>query len=329
MKDSIFEAGHRFEFFEAVRVLRRLYPDREPIGGEADPGREVARFDARVSLSFPASQIQEVRPGEGENPQPQVTVNFMGLTGPLGVLPHRYTELLIQRIWLRDRTLKDFLDIFNHRLVSLFYRAWEKYRLAATYEQGGDDRITYYLRAFIGMATAGLTQRLALEDQGLLLYAGLFNQQPRSASALEGILRDFFGCPSQVIQFQGRWVRLGSENETRLGVRNTILGVETVLGAQIWDRQSKFRIRMGPLSFEKFDGFLPGARAHDQVMQLARLFAGNEYDFDLQLILSAPEVPACRLASGGAGRTRLGWSTWLKTQDFCCDAADTILPCKR
>jgi type VI secretion system protein ImpH len=177
------------------------------------------------------------------------------------------------------------------------------------------------------MATHGLQGRLAVDDQGLLLYAGFFNKQPHSASALESVLRDYFECSVQVIQFQGRWVRLGEENRTRLGVENHALGVNTVCGEQTWDRQSKFRVRAGPLPLATFLGFLPGARAHDQVMQLARLFAGTEYDFDLQLVLKAKEVPACQLLSKTPGGAYLGWSSWLKTREFSRDADDTLLRC--
>lgn len=327
MIDSIFDAGCRFEFFQALRILSRLYPDREPVGYTADPKREVARFVAYTSLSFPASQIQEVTLDESPDPQPHVTVNFMGLTGPLGVLPHRYTELLLQRAWARDNTLRDFLNIFDHRFISLFYRAWEKYRFPVAYERGRDDRFTFYLSALIGMGTRGLQGRLAVDDQGLLLYAGFFNQQPHSASALESLLRDYFECPVRVIQFQGRWVRLGEENQTRLGVQNHVLGVNTVCGEQTWDRQSKFRVRVGPLPLATFVGFLPGACAHGPIMQLARLLAGTEYDLDVQLVLKAEEVPACQLVSKAPGGSHLGWSSWLKTREFRREADDTVLRC--
>jgi type VI secretion system protein ImpH len=280
-----------------------------------------------MSLCFPASQIQEVVLDDKPDPQPRVTVNFMGLTGPLGVLPHHYTELLMQRAWAKDHTLRDFLDIFNHRYISLFYRAWEKYRFPVAYERGRDDRFTFYLSALIGMATGGLQGRLAVDDQGLLLYAGLFNQQPHSASALESMLRDYFGCLVEVIQFQGRWVRLGAENQTRLGVQNHVLGGNAVCGEQTWDRQSLFRIRVGPLRLATFLDFLPGARAYSQIMQLTRLFSGMEYDFEVQLVLKAGEVPACQLVSKGPGGAYLGWSSWLKTREFRHDADNTILRC--
>lgn len=325
MKDSIVDNGCRFEFFQAVRVLERLFPDREPVGGSAHPSREVARFGAHLTLGFPASEIQQVRIGEQEDAQPQVTVNFMGLTGPSGVLPHHYTEFLLARGLAKDRTLRDFLDLFNHRMISLFYRAWEKYRFPVAYERG-NDAFTAYLSCLIGMGTPGLQRRLAFEDQSLLLYAGLLQQRPHSAAALESILRDYFQLPVSVEQFFGRWVRLGEENHTLLGVRNHRLGYSAILGSRVWDRQSKFRIKIGPMGCAAFEGFLPGGGAHEPLMQLARLFAGYELDFDVQFVVAAPEVPACRVQSRGGAR--LGLSSWLKVREFTHDADDPVLACR-
>jgi len=325
MKESIFERGCHFEFFQAIRVLERLFRERDPVGHSAPPDREVARFRAHLTLAFPASQIQKVTLPESDHPQPQVQVNFMGLTGPSGVLPRHYTELLLEREYRKDPTLREFLDLFNHRMISLFYRAWEKYRFPVAYERGNDS-FTGNLSSFIGMGTSGLQGRLEIEDQGLLLFAGLFVQRPHSGISLEGILRRYFEAPVRVEQFCGRWVKLGEENQTRLGIRNHHLGYSAVCGSRIWDRQSKFRIRLGPLMWAAFERFLPGGRAHQPLMQVARLFAGMELDFDVQLVLRADQVPACRLQSSPGG-ARLGWSSWLKTREFSQPAADTVLAC--
>jgi type VI secretion system protein ImpH len=323
MKESISEHGYRFEFFQAVRVLERIFRRREPVGRTAHPSKEIARFKAQLSLSFPASQIQGVEIDEGEDPQPSVTVNFLGLTGPLGVLPRHYTELLLERVSRKDTGLRDFLDIFNHRMVSLFYRAWEKYRFAVGYERGGDV-FTDALSCLVGMGTPGLQKRMEIDDHGLLLYAGLLLPRPQSASGLEIMLADYFEVPVQVCMFHGRWISLSEENLTRLGVQCSRLGVNVVCGDRVWDRQSKFRMRIGPIGRAEFERFLPGGRDHGPLMDMVRLYAGLELDFDVQLLLRAAEVPACRLRSTGGG-ARLGWSSWLSTFGFTVDRADTVL----
>ncbi len=328
MKVSIFEEGCQFAFFQAVRVLERLYPDRERVGRTAHPSREVARFRARLTLAFPASEIHTVELGkDGVDPQPRVTVNFMGLIGPSAELPIPYTELLLERASHKDHTLRDFLDLFNHRMISLFHRAWEKYRFHVYYEQGDEDTFSQYLCDLIGIGTPGLQRRLAVNDKVLCFYAGLIGQRPRSASALAGILRDYYEVPVETQPYSGRWVRLGAENETRLCVQNTELGVNMICGARIWDRQSKFRLRLGPLHLKQFRSFLPCGDAWVSLNQLVRLFAGQEYDFDVQLVLKAGEVPACELRTDVSDGPRLGWSSWLKTREFTRDAEEPILTC--
>src|SRR6266498_4733090 len=150
LEQVLFEEGYRFEFFQAVRVLERLYRARLPVGCDSIPAKEVVRFHSLLSLTFPPSAVHDVVPSDDGASPAQMTVAFMGLTGLLGVLPRHYTELLLERMRHKDQTLRDFLDLFNHRLISLFYRAWEKYRLPMAYEravskQEGYDRFSLHL----------------------------------------------------------------------------------------------------------------------------------------------------------------------------------------
>jgi len=326
MKYSMPEEPFRFKFFRAIRILECIYPEREPIGASAHPSREVVRFGAHATLAFPASEIQSFTPATDENVPARMAVNFLGLTGPLGVLPLPYTEFLLQRISQKDNTLRDFFDLFNHRAISLFYRAWEKYRFNVNFERTrGEDQFSQYLSDLIGLGTKGLRGRLAFEDLALLRYSGLLNQRPHSAGGLEGIVRDFFDQPACVIQFVGTRVRLGIENHCKLGIQNTELGVNAILGERVVDRQSRFRIRLGPLTLKTFRAFLPVSHSYLPLVQIVRMYAGMEYDFDVQLSLKAPEVPACQLLSEGEQGALLGWSSWLKTREFNRDPEDTVI----
>jgi type VI secretion system protein ImpH len=331
VEENLFEAGYRFDFFQAVRMLERLYPERRPVGQTASPADEVVRFHSHVSLSFPPSAIHHIERAANEMEPAQMTVTFMGLTGPLGVLPHHYTELLLERMRQRDYTLRDFLDLFNHRLISFLYRAWEKYRVPVAYEravwQGQSyDRFSLYLFALMGMGTNGLRGRQQVEDKTLLFYTGLMAQKPHSASALAGILQDYAGVPVTVAQFLGQWLPLTESNRSRLGPGEEAngLGVNAVAGAYVWDQQAKFRVRLGPMTWRQFETLLPSGNALQTLVQLTRFFAGQEYDFELQLVLKAAEVPRSRLGTGGVGFTRLGWSAWLKNGEFVDDADEAV-----
>lgn len=344
---TLYDEAYRFEFFQAVRLLERVQPGRDPVGRGGDPAREIVRFRTRVSLDFPASEIHElgwasspasypapVAPAAGaaatalapaEDERPEMTVSFMGLTGPLGVLPHAYTELLIDRTRHRDTALWEFLDLFNHRMISLFYRAWEKYRFPVAYERGEEDRFTGHLFGAVGFGTRGLRGRSAFEDQALIFYGGLVAQQPHASVALEGVLRDYFGVEARVEQCVGQWLALDEEGLTRLGAANSRLGVDAVAGSRVWDAQAKFRVRFGPLAFDEFRDFLPVGSAFRPAAELARLLAGQEFDFDVQLTLRADEVPDCELAAEPGRRPMLGWTSWLKTRPFTRDDSQVVL----
>ena len=178
-----------FDFFQAVRLLERLMPQRQAVGKFVNPSREVVHFGAHPSVSFPPSQLHSLTLKEGE--PARMTVNFMGLTGPLGVLPHYYTELVIVRERAKDGALRDFYDIFNHRMIALFFQAWQKYRFTVAYERGELDRFSHHLLDLIGLGTEGLQNRQAVLDESLIYYAGLLAQWPRSASALRQVLTDY------------------------------------------------------------------------------------------------------------------------------------------
>lgn len=320
LSEDVFAHGYRFEFFQAVRLLARLRPDREPIGRDADPSKEVVRFRSHVSLSFPPSPIHAINRNERSDRPIEMTVAFMGLTGPLGVLPSHYTELLLERMRVKDTTLRDFLDLFNHRMISLFYRAWEKHHCAIGYERSlmtrERDHFAGMLFALMGLGTGGLRERLGIEDQELLRYAGLLVQRPRSAHALERCLGDYFHVPVTVKQFVGARLALSEQDWTRLGVidGNNVLGRTAMAGTSVWDQQARFQVRLGPLAFSDFNRMLPSGTAFPALISLTKLFARQDLDFDVRLILKRDEAPACRLGER-AYAPRLGWTTWLKTAD--------------
>ncbi len=330
LEEILFAQPYRFDFFQAVRLLEKVYEERRPVGQEAHVAQEIVRFRTPVNLAFPASQISALKREEETENEPnaaQMTVAFMGLTGPSGVLPHPYSELLMERLRNKDAALHEFFDLFNHRVISLFYRAWEKYRFPIAFERGRDDRFTEFLFDLTGLGTRGLRNRFSFQDEGLLSYAGLIANKPHSASAINGILSDYFGVPAQLEQFKGQWLKLEEESYSRLGTANHELGISTVIGTRVWDSQSKIRVRFGPIKFEQFEAFLPNGSAYNPATELTRFLIGQEFDFDVQLILKKEDAPACRLKPSTP--PLLGWTTWLKTKDFLHDDEQVILASNR
>lgn len=329
---TLFEESYRFDFFQAVRLLERLDGGRRPVGGEGPPGLEAVRFRADTGLAFPASEVPAIAPPPPTDPDrpPMLTVSFMGLTGPMGVLPYCYSELIVERLRNGDRTLLDFLDLFNHRLISLFYRAWEKHRPELAFERGDADRAAGPLFSLIGLGIEPLRNRQEFPDAALLFYAGAFAQRHRPAIMLERLLGEYFGLPVEVHPFQGRRLRLDDEDRSTLGAsgRHNGLGTTLVMGAKIWDEQSQFRLRIGPLTLEQFQRLSPEGPDLRALTQMARLYVDGEFDFDVQLVLKAEEVPSSQLTRTPNQAARLGRTAWLKTRPMPRDAEDAVFKAK-
>lgn len=317
---------YRFEFFQAIRLLERLLPDRKPIGRFTHPSEEVARTGSYPSLGFPASEIQYV--DWSQDAAPFVAVNFMGTTGPQGPLPHFYTTFILERLRSGDKTLRDFLDLFHHRMISFFYQAWEKYRFAISYERGERDRFSHHLLDLIGLGTPGLQNRLDVPDDAFLFFAGTLGQRPRSARALELLLMDYFDVSVEVVQLVGGWFRLDEITGCCLGERETAseqLGIGSVVGDEVWNQQARARIRIGPVDLDQYLDFLPNGSAYQPLRALLRFWTNEEIDFELQLVLQREEVPVCQLGGEGPGMPQLGWVTWMKSIPMDRDPQDTIL----
>jgi len=325
VEEKLRREPYSFDFFQAVRLLEKIRPDRTSVGKFAHPATEVARFAAHPSLAFPASQIQAMEwPAEGPV---QMTVNFMGLTGPQGVLPNPFTSLIIERLRASDTSLRDFLDIFNHRIISLFYRAWRKYRFDVACEHGERDLFSRHLLSLVGLGTDGMRDRQAVSDDALIYYAGLLGQRPRSAQALQQILADYFEVPVSIEQFAGGWYRLDPETQCRLEGNNESgeLGLGAVVGDEVWNEQSKVRIVLGPLTMERYADFLPHGRSFETLGGWVRFFSNDEWDFEVKLILEREQVPACTLGAEGVSGPQLGWVSWVKSAPFNRNPDDTVL----
>lgn len=355
----LFAEGHDFSFFHAVRLLQRLFPERRPVGHATPPLEEVVRFRSLVSLGFPASSVFEIKQREPHIPLPVMTVTFLGLVGPNGVLPRHYTEMLLKLhrdLRTPERTaLRDWFDLFNHRFISFFYRAWAKYRFYIDFEAsiratGAANDFAQAVFSIMGLGTAGTRGRLrvaallprhpgqdrtlaAVEDLALFRYAGLLGHRPRNAHGLAAMLRDYFGFRVEVKQFQGQWLQLDRDNQTSLtsaAGSNNRLGVDTVAGERIRDVQGKFRLRIGPLDRARFTEFLPDRTPTPErkgfflLLHLTRLYVGPELAFDVQLVLRAADVPECQLQDDGALGPRLGWNTWLRSYEPTEDADNAV-----
>ncbi len=260
----------------------------------------MVHFRSTVKLDFPASDIAQVTrkqdiPKRAQPKAPaEMSVNFLGLAGALGALDIPSTELVLQRESQKDTALKDFLDIFNHRLVSLLYRIRKHHRVGLGAATPGMDQVARYLYSLIGMQTPHLKGRMHVRDRALLYYAGILAQQPRSMAGLERILTDYFQVEVKTRQFVGQWCELEESQWTTIGESGTNqrLGRDTVVvGTQVWDQHARFEIQLGPLDLEDFESFLPTEWRFSVLCDLVRFYVKDEFEFNVRLILKAEQIP--------------------------------------
>jgi type VI secretion system protein ImpH len=327
---AFFKRPFEIGFFQAVRLLRRWLPGRAPVGRFSPPASEAARFIAHPSLAFPASEIQELAlPADDDSPA-VMKVNFMGLSSPQGVLPTPYTELILERAQKKDNALRDFLDLFNHRFISLFYRAWEKHHFFVSYELGEPDSVSPLMMSLLGLGTEGLAKRQFVPDQALIFYSGLLTQKPRSAQNLKQLLSDYFHVKVEIEQFVGIWVPLRKIDQTVLDDSESPmqrLGFGVIAGDEVWDQQSTVRVKLGPLSRERYLSFLPReeSRAYRDLKSLLKFWANDELDFEVQLILQGEQTPGFDLDSDKNGELLLGWTTWINNRPMERDPSEATL----
>lgn len=311
LAEQLFAEAYRFDFFQAVHLLERLLPRTVRVGEGSGVPPEPVRFRSSLMAAFPASEIDRLRLGAAPGEPPEMVVNFMGLAGGFGPLPPPLSEHVLARTRRGDTAARDFLDIFNHRLLSLLYRARTRHRPSLTRGTPADGNFALYLYALFGMALPELRGRMPIPDRALLHYAGILAQAPRSLHGLERVLADYFGVPVSGSPLEGRWLDIDPGERTRIGMagRNHGLGRGAVLGRRAWDQQAGLRLTLGPLSLPQFLDFLPAGKAHRPLQSLLAFYAESALEPEYRLQLRPEEVPPTRL--GRRSGARLGWTSFL------------------
>ncbi len=311
---------HRHDFYLTLRRLECLWRDAPRWGVARRPAEEPVRLGQDADLTFapaPLSSFTE----RGDRP-PRLGVRLFGLLGPNGPLPLHLTEYARERQrHSNDPTLGRFLDLLQHRFTAFLYRAWAQAQPHVNRDRPEDDRFAVFVGSFAGLGTPGTRRRDHVPDVAKYFHAGTLARQVRNASGLRAILTHYFGAPVSIEEFVGHWMPLGARERTLLARDGASLGAGAVLGGRVWDRQHKCRVRLGPLTFAQYQGFLPGAPPLAALVDWMRLYLGLELEWDLQLRLARAEMPPLTLGHQG----RLGWTTWLGHRPGLADAEDLCL----
>jgi type VI secretion system protein ImpH len=292
---------HRFDPRQAVRVLEARRP--------SEPGQAV-RFRSSLSLAFPIGDIESVRwPGVPQ--QPVVTVGFLGLGGATGPLPAPFTEHIAAAARRREFAGRDFLDIFNHRLVTAAMDLARLFRPALQRGPPQKSNLARQSYAVMGLGTRGTRPAIAPRAPAFLPLAALISQRPLSAHAIERAVTARFGIRARVIPFRGDWLRVPPEQRSVLGRggRNRRLGRDAMLGGKVWDQSAGIVLELGPMSLAEAERLFPGAAAarYGDLVALLDFLVEGAVAIELRLFVTEDSIGRSRLAR----TSRLGWNSWV------------------
>jgi type VI secretion system protein ImpH len=345
LEDYLFSSPHRFDFFQAMVLLKAISVEKSiyksewkqfPVGYDYNQHHEVVRFKVSPELKFPKHAIAALSHPTLDQQKNRLNpavmnINFMGLTGPSGILPLHYSEEILTQNRKKNFALRDFFDMFNHRAVSFYYRGWEKYHVQYSFGSRGkngehNDPLTLILKSFAGWSPKTKLKTVALDN--LLYYSGFIANERKSAINLEQMLSDYFKIPVNVKPFIGGWNRIPLSQCTRFPTRRQAgqfyeLGKNTTLGARVWHSQGKFRVILGPLTQEELKQFLPGKKALSALKSVIRSYVGEALQFDIQLISIKHNIPPCILNKKSP--PQLGYFTWMGVTGQAIESDKLIL----
>jgi len=320
---SIPENLSEMNFFQVLRLIECLYTEKPRLGTSRRPADDPIRLAQAAAMTFESASLSAFEPGEKGKPN-RLTVRFLGLLGPNAPLPLHLTEYAQERqLHHKDHTFARFLDIFHHRMLSLFYRAWANNEPAVSFDRPESDRFSDFVGSLAGLGMSKLRRRDDISDLTKRHYCGWLSLQTKCAEGLQAILTDYFRMKADVEEFTGDWLPLPEKCICRLGAdpSNGTLGQSAIVGLSIWDCQHKFRILMGSMGYPDYQSMLPTGNRIRRLVALVRNYVGDELGWDVRLVLKREEVPATHLD----GNYQLGWTTWLGERPEKTDADDLIL----
>ena len=314
-----------YDFFE---LLRRLEQRRGLFGHSGTADREPARIGQHVRLSFSARDVVKFQDA-GDKAPARVTVANLGLLGPEGPMPLHLTRWVLDRLSQRwftgadaeqtsDTTFVDFVNILQHRMIALYYRAWADAHPAVQVERSVGGRVRAMLEAMSGIGLPG-TQDPEL-DTVRLRQAGSLASQVDGAERLTLFLATAFKVPVQIKEFVAAWITIPKALQSQVGKAYATLGKGATIGPRVFSRQSRIELRVGPLNLDDFKSFLPGERRLGLFKKAVCDMIGEALDVDLRIVLAREAVPPPKMGSIQLGRT-----SWLSRPAEKGDADDLKL----
>lgn len=312
--------------FGVIRLLQGAQPSKLPLGYSRRAEDEALRIEQTLLLGFAPAEVDKVEHRDGS--RPRLWQSALGLLGPKGALPMRWTEHAHALAHTEYRSQRDtsfhaWINVVQRRQIGLLYRAWSDAQAVTGADRPGDAHpFADRLRALAGVMMRGLRDRDAIPDGFKMAFAAALSRRVRSPGPLAAMLAVFFEMPVRVEEFASHWLEIPVDQRSRLGQRFASLGGDAIAGTRVWDATTRFRIIVGPMSLEDYRRFLPQGQAYAELRDLVSLYAGAEYEWELVPLLKRQEVPYSWAGNPGL---LLGWSSWLGVRYEDVDADDLVL----
>ena len=305
----------RHGFTPLLRRLAAVEPGMPLVGEAQRPQQESFRLGQQASLAFAPREVArvEVQLDGRRKARAHIKLFSLGMLGPNGALPIHFTELVRERVEAkRDNTLADFIDLFHHRAFTHLYRAWAQSQSAAGLDRAGEETFSPYIARLAGDEPSEV-QGSALPPHARWASSAHRVRSARNPEGLVSSLSRFFGVVVQLREYMLQWMPIEPQDQCMLGQPrpSSILGEGAMAGEVVPDRQSRFRLVIGPLDL---DGYLrltpqgsPTGKDLPALIEIVRSFIGFEYVWEVELLIRSDAAPEARLGDG----TQLGWSTWM------------------
>lgn len=310
-------------FAPLLRYLDANAPLAARIGYSVSPKQDSARFGQTALLHFHSSPFTQVS-FETTNGDYKLKNSYWGMLGINGPLPTHLTEYAIERNHrLKDKTFTEFLDVFNHRFISLFYRAWADAEPCVSHDRPNEDHFKNKITSISGEESPA--QDAFEQNKHVHQYlAGLFSQKNRSSAVLSQLLSEFLSLEVSITPFAGRWYDLNAAEITRLGAKNSSLGIDCIAGTRTYQRSFNFLITIGPVDYTEYLGLLNNKQRLESLIALTQKAVGQEYEFALDIVLKPYQTKPSYL-----GATQLGINSWCQDKSNHLTQHDPILVYKK
>jgi type VI secretion system protein ImpH len=318
---SLLARAPTMNFMQLCRLFEARVPTHAEFGTRDTAAHEPVRFRPRPRLGFPAGEIASVEfDDERPDAPPTVRTTFMGLYGVDAAMPpHTIDEIVLREEG--HEVVETFLDQFNHRFVTLLYRAWKKYRYPESFRAGGVDAHSRNLLCLAGFGWGDKPQRAGLPDSRMLALLGLLIQRTRTPEGLAGVVALAVpGVDVRVDEFFPALTRAGQPRPLTSAAPEDRacqgLGGGYVLGRRLAYRSRAVRVTVRPVDARQAHDLLPGASLHRELMAFVQLYVGVKADVHLHMEVSSRLAPVPAIGPASAGPApRLGWTTVLPADD--------------